>query len=75
MHEIETQLQDIIQAKMRRRPSVDESFAELDIDSLAMAEIVFEIESTFDVRTDDEVLDISNIQELAAYIDRLRAKA
>jgi acyl carrier protein len=38
------------------------------LDSVAMAELTFELEKRFSIKIDEEILDIDTIEELAAYV-------
>lgn len=71
MDPIQERLFDLLQEKTGRRPSLSDSFADLGIDSLTMAELLCELETRFGVRTDESVLDLADISELCAYISDL----
>lgn len=46
----------------------------LDLDSLAMAEVLAEIEKEFGIRIGADILDIDNAEELVQYIARQLAR-
>ncbi|MHB0959167.1 MAG: acyl carrier protein [Pirellulaceae bacterium] len=68
MSPVENQLYDLMQRKTGVRPNATDSFEVLQIDSLAMAELTVEIEKAFGIRLDDDVMDLSDMAELVAYI-------
>ena len=49
-------------------PQPDDSLALIGVDSVAMAELTFELEKNFNIRIDDEILDIDTIRELTHYV-------
>jgi acyl carrier protein len=75
MSEIQEKLLQLLERKFRQRPAPDESFAAIGVDSLAMAELVVEIEQMFAVETDDRILEVDTVDELAAYVQQLRGEA
>ena len=59
----------VVAAKTVGPVSVDSTFDSLGLDSLAMAEVVFEIESAFHITADAErLLDLRSIGEVSAYV-------
>ncbi|MCU0721103.1 MAG: acyl carrier protein [Pirellula sp.] len=50
------------------RPSPDDSLALIGVDSVAMAELTFELEKRFSIQIDDDVLDVDTIRELTHYV-------
>jgi acyl carrier protein len=66
---IENELFGLIQKKTGVRPQLDDSFDTLQIDSLGMAELTVEIEKVFGIRIHEDVMDVTNIAELIAYIE------
>ena len=72
MNNVLAQVLEIIESKTKGAAAPDDSFARLAIDSLGMAEIVTEIEKRFDVKTDDEILNVNTSRELAEYISDLQ---
>jgi acyl carrier protein len=72
MNDVLARVLEIIESKTKGAAAPDDSFATLAIDSLGMAEIVAEIERKFDVKTDEEILNVNTSRELAAYISELQ---
>jgi acyl carrier protein len=58
----------LVEAKTGIRPQLDFSLEMLQLDSLAMAELTCEIEKVFKIRLGDDVIYVTNIEELLAYI-------
>lgn len=73
MVSVEHTLLDLIQAKTGVRPQRADTFESLPIDSLAMAELTVEIENAFGIRVGEDVMDVTSIAELIAYIERQMA--
>ena len=73
MNSVATVLADLIQKKTGVRPQPDDSFATLEVDSLAMAELTAEVEKEFEIRVREDVMDVTTVGELAAYIERQMA--
>ncbi|WP_439814136.1 acyl carrier protein [Zavarzinia sp. CC-PAN008] len=76
---IEAQILDIIAKELKRdRDSLrlDATFAELEIDSLDVIEVVFRIEETFDiyVPTADESFKLENLRDVVEGVKRLIAE-
>lgn len=69
MSQIQTMVLDLIRSKTGVQPHGDDTFDSLKIDSLAMAELTVEIEKTFSIRVDEDIMDVASIQELVAYIE------
>lgn len=67
-----TQIAEELLALLRTRSSapvaLDSTFDGLGLDSLAMAEFVFEIEATFGINTDDRLLDVRTVQQVVDYV-------
>lgn len=72
--EIQQRLMVLIQNRFGGLPKLDDSFAALGIDSLAMAEFSLALEREFGIRLDDGVLDITTLSELAIYLEALLKK-
>ncbi|XZE19683.1 acyl carrier protein [Pirellulaceae bacterium SH449] len=49
-------------------PTPDDSLALIGVDSVAMAELTFELEKRFSIQIDDDVLDVDTIRELTHYV-------
>lgn len=59
----------------RRRVSPDATMADLGLDSLAVAELVFDIEEEFGIEVDAEDAEFSTLREAIGLVDRyLEAK-
>lgn len=49
-------------------------FTQIGIDSVAMADLITELEDKFDIRVDQDIFDVDSIGALAAYMEiRLQA--
>jgi len=70
MTSVTSTLLDLVHKKTGTRPQPDDTFAAIQIDSLAMAELTVEIEKTFNIRIGEDVMDCTNLTDLAAYIER-----
>ncbi len=68
MESIEVQILEIIDAKTDRPPTPTDTLDDLGIDSLTMAELIYEIETNFDIKSDDDLLELSTIRELCQYV-------
>lgn len=73
MTSVTSTLLDLVQKKTGTRPQPDDTFAAIQIDSLAMAELTVEIEKTFNIRIGEDVMDCTNLTDLVAYIERKSA--
>jgi acyl carrier protein len=62
----------LIQSRFARSATAENTFADLEIDSLAMAEFSLAIEKEFDVRLDEQVLEVTTVGEMVQYVERLR---
>jgi acyl carrier protein len=70
------ELQDLIQEKYGIPPSEldpQASMREKGLDSLALAEFIFEIEDRFGIEVPDDNPNIDTLAELAALVDQVRA--
>ena len=70
-------LQDIIREKYNLEPSAldpHQSMREQGLDSLAVAEFLFEVEDRLGIELPDETKDLETLAGLAALIDRMRAE-
>jgi acyl carrier protein len=68
--DVQETVAQLIQRKTGREPQNGDSLATLEIDSLAMAELTVELEQTFGVRVEEDILDVQTLQELSEYVDR-----
>lgn len=69
MTPIQAQILQVIASKTEGRPALEDRIDQLGIDSLTMAEMIYDLESTFQIQTDDELLDLVTLKELCAYIE------
>lgn len=70
------QLQDLIQEKYKIDPATldpNASMLEQGVDSLAMAEFLFDIEDHFGIEFPDARADINSLAGLAQVIDEIKA--
>lgn len=58
----------IVNAKSYTPVTLDSTFEDLGLDSLAMAEIIFEVEAAFQIRTNERILDLHNLREVVDYV-------
>lgn len=49
-------------------PQPSDSLAMIGVDSVAMAELTFELEKKFSITIDDDILDVETISELTQYV-------
>lgn len=49
-------------------PRGNDSLAMIGIDSVAMAELTFELEKRFAIKIDDDILDVDTVDELIQYV-------
>jgi len=49
-------------------PKGNDSLSLIGIDSVAMAELTFELEKRFSIRIDDDILDVDTVDELVSYV-------
>lgn len=52
------------------RITLDSSLDEIGLDSLSTAELVFEIETTFRIKTDDTLLELKTVGEIVGHVKR-----
>jgi acyl carrier protein len=50
------------------RPQGTDSLMLIGVDSVAMAELTFELEKRFSIRIDDDILDVDTVNELVSYV-------
>jgi acyl carrier protein len=72
MSDVQRAILDTIQSKTGIEPGVDQSWWELEVDSLTMAEITHELESRFQIRFDDRVLDTENVNDLIELVHEMK---
>lgn len=69
MNPLQAQIVELIARRTGTKPALTDRIDRLGIDSLAMAEMIYDLESTFQIRTDDELLDLATLEELCLYIE------
>lgn len=60
----------ILAAKTKSPVLPDSTFDSLGLDSLAMAEVLFDIETTFRIRADERLLDMQSVGEIIAFVTK-----
>jgi len=50
------------------KPKGSDSLMLIGVDSVAMAELTFELEKRFAIRIDDDILDVDTVDELVSYV-------
>jgi acyl carrier protein len=68
MDDVEKQLLEAINARLRASPALSDELASLGVDSVKMADFIMTIEEQFDIRVDQDIWDVATVGELAAYI-------
>lgn len=71
---IEEKVIAIVQKKAPMPVSIDDDLDSVGLDSLAMAELVFEIESSFSIRTDDRLLEMKTLRDVVTYVQEVAAR-
>lgn len=69
----EQQLSDILSTSLGRQAKPSDTWADLGVDSMAIAEVLSEVETRFGVRLDERVFEFNSVAEMAAFLDRQRA--
>ncbi|MDX1514277.1 MAG: acyl carrier protein [Gammaproteobacteria bacterium] len=70
--DIQTHLLELVRARVGVALTAQDDLARIGLDSLAMADLVRELEDEFGVRFDQDVFEVTTISDLAVYIERLR---
>lgn len=68
IEETQNQVIDYLAKIVGSRPHPDDSLAMIGIDSVAMAEMTFELEKRFSIKIDDEILDVESVRQLVQYL-------
>ncbi len=63
-----TQIIDYLRKVCGGSPQGNDSLAMIGIDSVAMAELTFELEKRFSIKIDDDILDVDSVDELVQYV-------
>lgn len=71
----EQRLLQIITASLGRPARPADTWADLGVDSLGMAEMMTEVERTFSVRLDERIFEVESVAEMAQLLDRERTVA
>lgn len=72
-----TELQSLIQKKYGLEPDAldpDKSMTELGLDSLAVAEFLFDVEDHFVITFPDDDPEVDTLRKLADLVDRVKAE-
>jgi acyl carrier protein len=72
MSDVERAILDSIEAKTGKVPSLEQTWWEMELDSLTMAELTLELESRFQIHLDDRVLDTENVHDLVELVHEIR---
>lgn len=65
---LEDQVLQIVRSKVEVPVTLESKLDAIGLDSLAMAEVVFELETQFKIRTDDRILDLRTVREVAQFV-------
>ncbi len=63
-----TQIIEYLRKVCGGSPQGKDSLAMIGIDSVAMAELTFELEKRFAIKIDDDILDVDSVDELVQYV-------
>jgi acyl carrier protein len=66
--ETQTQVVEYLADIVGSRPQMDDSLAMIGIDSVAMAELTFELEKRCSIKIDDAILDVDTVGQLVEYL-------
>jgi acyl carrier protein len=66
--ETQTQVIEYLTKVVGSRPHMDDSLAMIGIDSVAMAELTFELEKRCGLKIDDAILDVETVGQLVNYM-------
>ncbi len=62
--EVLTKLRKLVEVE----PKPSDSLALIGLDSVAMAELTFELEKSFKIRFDEDIVDVETVSELVEYV-------
>ena len=68
IEETQVQVIDYLAKIVGSKPHLDDSLAMIGIDSVAMAELTFDLEKRFSIKIDDEILDVQTVGQLVQYL-------
>jgi len=71
----QSQIFDYLKAVCGSMPKGNDSLAMIGIDSVAMAELTFELEKRFSIKINDDILDVDSVDELVQYVVNRQASA
>jgi acyl carrier protein len=74
MEEIREKVLDLISRKVGKRVALDDSFVVLQLDSLAMAELAYDVEQLLGVKADSGVLDCDTVGDFIEYATELKGR-
>jgi len=74
MEELRENVLDLVSRKVGRQVDPDDSFVALQLDSLAMAELAYEVEQLLGVKADSGVLDCDTVGEFIDYATELKGR-
>lgn len=70
-----TQIIDYLRKVCGGSPQGKDSLALIGIDSVAMAELTFELEKRFSIKIDDDILDVDSVDDLIQYVEARKIAA
>jgi acyl carrier protein len=68
IEETQAQVMEYLTKVVGTQPHLEDSLAMIGIDSVAMAEMTFELEKRFGIKIDDEILDVESVRQLVEYL-------
>jgi acyl carrier protein len=68
IEETQVQVIDYLAKIVGSKPDLEDSLAMIGIDSVAMAELTFDLEKRFAIKIDDEILDVQTVRQLVQYL-------
>jgi acyl carrier protein len=72
MSDVQRAILDTIRAKTGKMPDLEQTWWEMEVDSLTMAEITLELESRLQIYFDDRVLDTENVSDLVDLVQEMK---
>jgi acyl carrier protein len=63
-----TQIVEYLRKTCGSAPRGSDSLSMIGVDSVAMAELTFELEKRFSIKIDDDILDVDTVDELVQYV-------
>ena len=68
MDAVETEVLTKLRKLVEVDPKPSDSLALIGLDSVAMAELTFELEKSFKLRFDEDIVDVETVAELVEYV-------